>query len=262
MSKIPRLLIALVSVFLSLGLSPTLFSQTSAADSFDKPLKKIVMDLGPSPYSPGGKVRVKLSCYSYPTFVIKQYDEGEKGAEWIAIIPTTKGALPPCTRGAAAGERRIDGAEWSGYFKGAKDNLVFIDGADGVDRGLPFVVYDSTTGVKLFEDSAYAVAMGNSKANELPAKALRVSRAADGHLHLRYLRVVEAGCDLHLEKAPCWERARNKFELKSTELPVCSGYAGISDREVSAIAYPVEVVLLPKPSIHAVAGPTKCWPVD
>jgi hypothetical protein len=91
---------------------------------------------------------------------------------------------------------------------------------------------------------------------------MRVHRAPGGHLSLRYLRVVEADCDLHTEKATCWEQVRKKFEPKSTQMPVCGGYKDISDRWESAVAYPVEVFLSPQPVIKSIAGPVKCWPVD
>jgi hypothetical protein len=74
--------------------------------------------------------------------------------------------------------------------------------------------------------------------------------------------VVATDCDLHLEKTSCWERTKKNLDLKGVELPVCSGYIGTSDRVDSALAYPVEVFLLPQPTIKVIAGPVKCWPVD
>lgn len=57
-----------------------------------------------SPYYPRGNVRIKLSCFSYATFMVKQYDEGQKSAEWLAIVPTEKGAASRCIRSHAVGE--------------------------------------------------------------------------------------------------------------------------------------------------------------
>ncbi len=50
----------------------------SHVGSFDPPLKRKVVDFGPSPYYPNPKTapRVKLSCFYYPTFMVKEYDEG------------------------------------------------------------------------------------------------------------------------------------------------------------------------------------------
>jgi hypothetical protein len=257
-----RILLGFFSIAFPLALSPNLVSQTKSADSFDAPLQKKVLDFGPSPYSRGGKVRVKLSCYFYPTLMVKEYDEGEEGAEWLAIVPASKGAVPTCTKHAAAGERRIDSGEWCGYFKGTKGNLVFMDAADGANGGLPFVVYDSTTGKKIFEDSAYDSRMWSGKAEDSPFNRLRISSARDGRTLLRYLRVVATDCDLHLEKTSCWERTKKNLDLKGVELPVCSGYKATSGRVASALAYPVEVFLLPQPTIKVIAGAVRCWPVD
>jgi hypothetical protein len=237
-------------------------AQAGQADSFDKPLKTQVVDFGPSPYYPEGKVRVKLFCYSYPAFMVKEYDEGQEGAAWQSIVPAGKGVVPACTKDAAVGEWRINLGNWNGYFKGAKGNLVFLDDPDGTDEGLQFFVFDSTSGKKIFEDSAHESRTFNDKDKTPPFDRMRFSRAQDGMLRLRYLRVVQLDCDLHLEKTSCWERARKTLELKGAQIPVCSRYEGISDRWVSAIAYPVEVLLLPQPSRKTIDGPIRCWPVD
>jgi hypothetical protein len=236
----------------------------SAVGSFDAPPKKKVVDFGPSSYYPNPQTapHVKLSCFYFPAFMVKQYDEGEKGAEWLSIVPIATKQVPSCTRAHVSGEKVIGAQEWSGYFKGVKTNLVFFDAADGTNDGLPFAVYDSRTGKKIFEDSAYESSMWNEKVKESPFNHLQVSIGQDGQLLLRYLRVVEAGCDLHTEKAACWDQIRKKLELKSDQMPVCSGYKRISDRWASAIAYPVEVSLPPQSTIKTTAGPVKCWPVD
>jgi hypothetical protein len=147
----------LVSILL-LGLSVTAFASTEFADSFDVPLKKKVVDFGLSENNPPGgqNFRVKLYCFFYPNFVVKEYDnEGQKGAQWVAIVPIQKGTAPACARTHASGERIFKWPEWSGYFNGVKGNLVFLNDADGTDGGMPFTIYDFRTGNKLFEDSAY-----------------------------------------------------------------------------------------------------------
>jgi hypothetical protein len=262
MLKMSSVLCALVFVAFSLAFSQNLLSQVKSADSFVSPLKKKIVDLGASRYYPGGNVRVTLSCYFYPTFLVKEYDEGQKGAEWLAIVPVEKSKATECTQSHAQGEKFIAGPEWRGYFKGVKGNLVFFNDADGTDGGMPFVVYDATTGKKIFEDSAYDSRMWTKKATDSPFNRLRASKAQDGQMSLRYLRVVQADCDLHTEKLSCWEGVRKKLALKSAEMPVCSGYKGIPTRWESAIAYPVEVLLFPQPVVKTIAGPVKCWPVD
>ena len=230
------------------------------ADSFDVPVKKQVVDFGPSPYSRG--YRVKLSCYFYLTFMVKEYDEGQKGAEWLAILSFKEGMTPTCIQSHAVGEKVIVYPEWAGYFKGAKANLVFFHGDDGTNGGMPFVVYDSKTGSKVFEDSYYDASMGNIRTQNSPFNRLRVMETEDGRLSLKYLRVVEANCDLHREQASCWEQVRRKLELKSADMPVCSGYKNILTRWESVVAYPVEVSLFPQPVVKTTVGPVKCWPVD
>jgi hypothetical protein len=74
---------------------------------------------------------------------------------------------------------------------------------------------------------------------ESPFNQPRILTTRDGQVVLRYLRVVEAGCDLyHKEKAACWEYVKKRLELKRTQAPVCSGYT--PDSRESVIAYPVE----------------------
>jgi len=123
--------------------------RTNRDEGFDKPLKKTVVDLGPSPfYMPSQHVRNKLTCYRHPTFTVKEYDEGEKGAEWLSIVPSAQAA---CTLRHREDEKV--NTEWSGYFRGVKSGFVFFDAADGMDGGLPFAVFDVKTGRKLFPDS-------------------------------------------------------------------------------------------------------------
>jgi hypothetical protein len=249
-------------VVLLLALIVPAFTCVSQTGTFDPPLKKRIADFGPSPYYPGGNVRSKLTCYFYRTFMVKEYDEGQKGAEWLSILPIDKGAASACVRSHVPGEKVIEEPEWRGYFKGAKGNLVFFNADDGMNGGFPFIVYDAKIGQKIFEDSAYDSSMWSKKAQDSPFNRLRVTSAQDGQVSLRYLRVVEANCDLHTEKISCWEQVRKKLALKSPQMPVCSGYRGIPTRWASAVAYPVEVLLFPQPATKTIAGPIKCWPVD
>src|SRR5258708_160714 len=254
----------LVSILL-LGLSGIAFASTAFADSFDAPLKKKVVDFGLSENNlPGGQsVRVKLYCFFYPNFVMKEYnDEGQKGAQWVAIVPIQKGTAPACARTHASGERIFQWPEWSGYFKGVKGNLVFLNDPDGTDGGMPFTIYDFRTGKKIFRDSAYDSGMRTKNLASSPFNHLRFRGAQDSDLTMTYLRVVEADCDLHTEQTACWEQVRKKLELKSARMPVCTGYENISSRYVSALAYPVEVSLFQRPVTKTIAGPVKCCPVD
>src|ERR1039457_5247505 len=83
--------------------------------------------------------------------------------------------------------------------------------------------------------------MWTKKPKESPFNSLRVFGNGD-KASLKYLRVVATDCNLHSREVSCWEEIKNRFELKSAQMPVCSGYKGIYKYdEESAIAYPVEV---------------------
>ena len=183
-------------------------------EGFDVPLKTTVKDFGPSPYYPQErKVRKRLTCHFYPTLTIKEYDDGQKGAEWSSVVPSAQAA---CTLKHAPNEKTLN--DWHGYFRGIKDQLVFYDAADGTDGGMPFEVFDVRTGKKLFEDSSaldYYL-----KANK--DSAFKITVGKDGIPKLTYLRVVRAGCNLGTPN--CWDTARVKFGIIQTKSPACSRY--------------------------------------
>lgn len=235
---------------------------SQAESTFDVPLKKKVLDYGPSPYYPNGRYRKELSCYFYPKFTVKQYDEGEKGAEWLAIVPVVGRAEPQCALHHGSGEKIIRYPEWSGYFNGVKGDLVFFDAPDGWDEGMPFVIYDSRTVTKVFEDSYHDTSFLTTKSENSPFNHMLVMEAANGQVSLKYLRVAEAGCDLHKEGPSCWESVRKKLGIEIAEAPVCTRYEGITERWESAVAYAVEVTLFPTPVVKPTMGPVRCWPVD
>jgi hypothetical protein len=232
---------------------------------FDTPLRSSIVDLGPSPYYPGLKARHnKLSCFYFSDSLVKEYDEGQKGSEWLSILPIGKGEKPDCTRSHELAEKVIDGREWTGYFKGVKGHLVFFDGDDGYNGGVPFAIFDSATGQRVFQDSTYDSRMWTRRVKTGPFDRLSVSSATGRPISLKYLRVSEAGCDLHLhtEKSACWDKVKTAFHLQTAQEPVCDGYKGISNHYSSVIAYPVEVTVSQPPDVKNIAGPIKCWPVD
>ena len=247
---------------LLLGLTVIAHASTTFADSFDVPLKTKVVDLGSSDNNLPGRqsLRLKLSCFFYPNFVIKQYDnQGEKGAQWVAIVPVEKGAAPACTRTHVSGERVFEPPELNGYFYGVKRNLVFLNDADGMNGGMPFTIYDSRTGKKIFRDSS---GRWMEKTGISSFDRLRFGGNADSDFTMTYMRAVEVDCDLHTEKNGCWEKVRKKLALKEVQMPVCTRYENISSWYASAVAYPVQVSLFPKPVTRTIAGPVKCFPAD
>jgi hypothetical protein len=229
-------------------------NRTNLDEGFDKPVKKTVVDFGPSPfYRASRHVRNKLTCYYYPAFTVKEYDQGEKGAEWLSIVPSAQAA---CARRHEEHEK-VYTTEWSGYFRGVKGTVVFFDASDGDDGGMPFAAFDSGTGRKLFEDSSLL----DYYQKTLHLKnVFRVTSEADQNLRLTYLRVARAGCNLKAKQWECWNKVRAQFGIMQADIPVCSGYEQADWQ--SAIVYPVSVLLTDSPRIKAVDGPVFCWPAD
>ena len=249
----------------------------SSADSFDKPLAKKTVDLGPSRSTP--KTHAKVTCYFFASFMVKEVNLGEKGADRLSIVPIAKGASSACTRLRGKSEKVIDPKEWAGYFKGVKNDFIFFDADDGVNGGVGFAVYDARTATKIFEDSA--------------SGPLEFSTSPDQQLSLRYTRVLDGECSVPKEKASCWERIKQKIGSEDVPTPDCEkGYeesaqnmakgrcdaqnskeADCLAKELklvreqwsdasSIISYPVVVVLGPNPVVKPVAGAVKCWPAD
>lgn len=260
---LPRSYIISVKLFgLLVLVAGFLCAQTDPAnldEGFDKPLNKIVVDFGPSSYYlPSQHVRNELRCHYYSTFTVKEYDEGQKGAEWLSIVPS---ADAECTQAHREDEEvYIDSPEWSGYFWGAKGEFVFFAAPDGEDGGIPFTVFDVRTGRKLFEDSSLLDYY--QKAWHIKDVLFRITSGADQVPRLTYLRVVRAGCDLRTEPADCWKRVRTEFGITQTDIPVCSEYEQAEGKWESAVVYPVSVLLTDPPQMKAVDGPVFCRPTD
>jgi hypothetical protein len=209
---------------------------------FDRP-EMTVVDFGPSPYyRANSNIRKKLTCYSYPSFMIKEYDEGQKGAEWLSITRFGSENRPECSLSRLSGEQVIRDEDVA-YFRGAKDSFAFFNAADGIDGGQTFYVYDTSTGTKVFEDSAF---LG---ATDLPNLAgdIHIDRDNGQRLVLTYLRVIACDCDLTKEVPACWERARSDLGISTNTPPSCFRYEGINENLPSAVAYPVSVVLSDHP---------------
>jgi len=256
-------------------LSLLILTSLTWADTFDKPVRRQTVDLGPSPSGPGATAKVK--CYFFPEFMVKEVDMGEVGAERLGILPVTPSSSGKCVKAADAEEKVIGSDAWSGYFMGVKKNYVFFGAADRINSSLPFAVFDAGTGKKVFEDSAKA---------EITFAAL-----ADGSFLMSYLRVVGEDCFI-LKEAGCWERMRNRYGLGNAAAPDCrKGYAASAEflakdrcsekkekiacmaRETplalsqmeqspSVISYPVEVTLGAVPVVKVLAGEVRCWPAD
>jgi len=228
----------------------------AGAQGFDDPVSKKVVDLGASPfYRPQQNRRVELRCYFYSRFFVKELDSGAKGADYLAIVPS-QGGMEECKVPRSPGEIRVD--DW-GYYGDAKGNFVFFVAADGTNGGLPFGVYEARRGKKLFEDSdalSYWITGRHERG------ALKVIHSTSDGITIRYLRVVESECDLHLDADRCWKEVRAKYGIVATGPPRCSGYDEVHTSLVSSVAYPVEVTLPAPAKVNPVEGQVYCWPVD
>jgi hypothetical protein len=249
---------------------------TAQTASFDKPLFKKTVDLGASKNTPGA--RAKVTCYFFPSFMVKEVDMAEKGAFRLAIVPG-KIKDHTCSRLRDEGEKEINSDEWTGYFKGVKGDLVFFDADDGVNGGMGFAVFSAKSAKKIFDDVAFG--------------PVELSAAADKTITLTYTRLAEGECVIPKDLAACWGKIKQKLSLDSASLPDCKAGYEKSAQEMakgrceaqkadgpeclakeimlarqqandspSVISYPVEVVLGPEAVIKPASGNVGCWPAD
>ena len=263
MTKVGKAIVALLGVTVVLGSSTP--ASAALTESFDKPVRKTVVNLGRSPYlMPNNPARIHLSCFYYQDFMVKELnDPGLKGVRWVTVTPVINEDAPAC-RLAHASTERFMAKEWWGFI-GVKGSLLFLEAADGDEnQGMPFRILDLKTGRKILEDSAW----WNGH--------LEFLRTTDETLSLRYLRVVGGDCSIPKGGMSCWSQFRRKYGLPMATAPKCEGYRvegekewavgdkGVPPAEIdtpSAIAYPVVVKLFPRPLIRPVPGPVKCSPV-
>jgi hypothetical protein len=205
---------------------------------FAKPENVTRVPLAPDPENPQAKA--ELSCFQFKDFAVKQLDRGEKGAAQLSILPLAAGEKPACTEENAANELVIEGSDWSGYFKGVKDNFVFFDADDGWNGGVGFAVFAATDGKKLFSDTA--------------RNGLRTLTIAGTALTLRYTRVYGAPCSLYADAKGCWKAIQEETGITQAQAPDCSAAYKAAVKETkgdakqiaavpSVIEYEVEVML-------------------
>ncbi len=238
----------------------------SCAQSFDKPLKKRVIDLGQSKLLMSNDHRdVTVTCWYYPHFMVKEEsDPGNKGAVRIALAPFLPGHFPKCLRANQTNEAgfKVWDAEskfflaWDGYFAGVKHDLVFLEGSDGDSlSGRPFTVFKGNTTTRVFEDSFWVRKAADMKLRFVPTSTDQVV--------LRYLRVASAACSIPKDGEACWSKLKQQTGLLYSSMPTCSDYEGKeAGTAASVIAYPVEVSLFPKPATRPVGEPVSCYPTE
>jgi hypothetical protein len=259
-TKVNKAVVALLGLAVALGNSSS--ASVALTESFDKPVRKTVVNLGRSAYlMPNNPDRVRLYCYYYQDFMVKELNNpGLKGVRWVTVTPFIDENAPACRLAHGSTERFMAKGWWG--FEGVKGSLLFLEAADGDDNsGMPFRVLDLETGKKIFEDSAW----WNGH--------LEFMHTTDETVSLKYLRVVGGDCSIPKDGTICWSKSRRRYGLGNATMPKCAGYRHEGEKEgavdddgvplveidtPSAIAYPAVVDLFPRPSIRAVPGPIKC----
>ncbi|MFN7091899.1 MAG: MliC family protein [Allorhizobium sp.] len=201
----------------------------------------------------GFDMKGKLTCLRYPNFTLKELDLGEKGAAGL-YIASSEG---PCQLNPTL-DRKIED-DTAGYLWGAVGPYAFFRGADGLNGGLPFVVYDARTGERLLQDLI---------AGEFAALSL-----VGEELTLRYRRTYAANCSLLAAPESCAATIRQELGLAADRpMPDCRpAYQPAIDADPDAakaieawpsvIDYPVERKLSASgTSFVAIEGDLTCRP--
>lgn len=232
--------------------SPTICSpeDDDVASPFDQPVAVDNVDLPPSKSNPDA--RPAVNCYRFKGFMVKEVDLGEVGADTLAILPENA----KCERDDPAGKAVTDPV--AGYFLGAKGSLAFFQAADGFNGGMPYVVIDTATMKKLFDDS-------------FEGADFEKIDSSDGKLVMDYVRTYSADCSLYLDGQACADKIRKETGLGTVaKLPDCGAaydaekkrtpeYAKEIEQLPSVISYPVTLTFDGKTATYALrAGETAC----
>jgi len=219
----------------------------AAKGPFDAPRSKQEVELPANANGQAGKLR----CTVFKTFVVKEVDRGEKGAEAHSIVRyDPAGAVPPCDLAFVPGEVPVEG--WSGYFAGARGRFVFFAGDDGWEAGSTgFAVFDARSGRKVFEDAA------------VPGPEKLVLEADGEDLKLRFRRAWRAPCSIAKDPAGCWKKVRGALALPGEAPPCAAAYAKqqAPADDPSVLTYDAEVPSLTAKRVRAAAQPkVACFP--
>jgi len=228
-----------------------------SAETFDKPLKQVNVDLGLSPdQRPEDNLHIKLSCSYYPEFMVKELDDkGELGPKWLAIVTSSPAHLPACVQLHGPKEKLL-AQNMCEEFWGVKQGLVFLAGCEIQNSILDFSVYDPKTSKQLFQDS---IGVYRHASNDIDF----VNTSTGQQLRFRYMRAFAGDCSVPQRGAACWRKFQEKVGLNTAPIPRCSGYEGkMADDWLTVFAYPVEVTFQPQPVVKNLHGPIQCWPSE
>jgi hypothetical protein len=214
-------------------------------EGFDKPLRKVVVDLG-RPTDAVGPEHDRLTCYYYAHVMVKQVvNFSIKGAVRVSAIQVDAAKAPRCSRNVSAGEHGT--SEYGGFFWGVKRDLVFFTGADGDGEGWHFWVFDPATLDKVFDDEL----MTGSTPDFL--------RTAGGRAVMRYPHVFFSPCSLKKSGAECWKKVLAETGVRDERMPKCQYFRDNDVADPSLVVYPVEVGLSQKFPMRVLAGAAKCF---
>jgi len=141
----------------------------------------------------------KVTCTWYPSYMVKEIDLGEIGADVLSIVPRApKGPAPACKTERGPNDLSVSGGAdpWVGYFEGARGRFAFFRSADARNGVLAFAVYDATDGRGVFKEE--------------PIGPVKVE--ADGaKIGLSFIRRTLAPCSPLAGGDACWTRIRTEL---------------------------------------------------
>jgi hypothetical protein len=219
---------------------------------FDEPLTVDTTPLPKDKANPDAQPQV--NCYRFASFMVKEVDLGDKGAESLAIAAPDAA----CQRAAGKDDKPVKD-DTAGYFFGAKGNLAFFQAEDGLNGGLPFVVYDTKTMKRLFDD--------NLQGDDFESLDVVGTTAK-----ITYRRVFSSDCSLYKDGGACADKIKKATGLGGVDakLPDCGAaydaekkrtpdYAKEIEDLPSVISYEAELDYDgSKVSIKPLKGETAC----
>jgi hypothetical protein len=199
---------------------------------FDKPMRFVrhVLPAAQDTSGPAGVVR----CYDFPTFRVKELDNGQHGDDAISVTPLASAAVhPACGAQNDTGERVVKGGQ-SGYFIGAKGGFVYVMSTLGLDL-TPFMIVSAATGRAIYADSSV----------DLGPQAVSLQ---DDVLTLTYRRGLAGTCSIITGGEGCWRTLAQQSHLakavaaRPAPVEACKAAYGKTDpTDASVVSYPVVV---------------------
>jgi hypothetical protein len=201
---------------------------------FDKPVRFVrhILPAAENAPNPAGVVR----CYYYPTFTVKELDNGEHGDDAISVTPfSSAAARPACGKQNDPGEVILKDGQ-GGYFVGAKSDFVYLLSTNGADTN-PFSLVNAQTGKTIYTDQG------------LDPGPAALSVIGDV-LTLSYTHGAAGSCSILAGGETCWSSFAHQTKLpriiavKPAPVEACrTGYGTTPATHPSVVAYPVTITV-------------------